>query len=136
MAEVRSLLVLVIVLIAGQARADPSDPFWGRDKALHFVAGGAIAGAAYGITTAVTDDRWKAFAVGAGAALGAGAIKEGLDATGMGDPSWKDFAWDAIGAACGLGVAWLVDSAVRGGPPSLVNRTSAPLRGTTVLLRF
>ena len=131
-----SLFVLAAVVTPSEASADASDPFFGPDKALHFVAAGAIAGAGYGITTAVTDARWKAFAVGAGAALGAGALKEALDASGLGDPSWKDFAWDAIGAACGLGVAWLVDSAARGAPPSFASSTSAPLRGTTVLLRF
>jgi putative lipoprotein len=111
------------VFIALAADAAPAraadDPFWGPDKALHFAVAGTIAAVGYGVTTAATPDRWKAFAVGGAAAVGAGALKEGLDATGFGDPSWKDFAWDVIGAACGLGVAWAVDVAVHGGhvPP-------------------
>jgi putative lipoprotein len=108
-------LVGAFASIATNARAAGEDPFWGRDKALHFAFAGAIAGAGYGVTTAATPDRWKAFAVGGAAAVGAGALKEGLDAAGLGDPSWKDFAWDVIGAACGLGVAWALDVAVHGG---------------------
>ena len=53
--------------------------------------------------------RWKRSIAGASLALAAGAAKEGLDATGSGDPSWKDFTWDAIGAAVGVGLSLLVD---------------------------
>jgi putative lipoprotein len=109
--------------------ADP-DPFWGPDKALHFVAGGALAAAGYAVTTSFTEDHWKAFAIGGGVALGAGAMKEGLDALGYGDPSWKDFAWDAIGAAVGLGIAFAVDAAVRGSWPPLSASPAPTLRIT------
>ncbi|HKQ68988.1 MAG TPA: hypothetical protein VJT73_06605 [Polyangiaceae bacterium] len=120
---------LACALAAGTARGDDPDPFWGRDKALHFAVAGVIAGSGYGLTTAGTEDRWKAFAVGGGAAIGAGALKEGLDAAGYGDPSWKDFAWDVIGAACGLGVAWIVDVAAHGGTaPPLSAADPAALR--------
>jgi len=100
------------------ARAEP-DPWIGRDKALHFAVAAGIAGAGYGVTTAFARDRWKAFAIGGGAALAAGALKEGYDATGRGDPSWKDFGWDVVGAAVGLAIAWGIDAAVHGGraPP-------------------
>jgi putative lipoprotein len=108
-------LAVAAASIAKPARASGDDPFWGPDKALHFGVAGAIAGTGYAVTTAATPDRWKAFAVGGAAAVGAGALKEGLDAAGLGDPSWKDFAWDVIGAACGLGVAWALDVAVHGG---------------------
>jgi putative lipoprotein len=109
----------VVVATAGRARAADPDPFFGPDKALHFAVSAAVAGAGYGATTALTDDRWKAFAVGGGAALALGALKEAYDATGRGDPSWKDFAWDAIGAAVGLAVAWGIDVAVQGKAPPL-----------------
>jgi putative lipoprotein len=124
-------LAVAVVTTSTPARAADKDPFWGPDKALHFAVAGAIAGVGYGITTAATPDRWKAFAVGGAAAVGAGALKEGLDATGMGDPSWKDFAWDVIGAACGLGVAWVVDVAVHGGRVPALS-ASAP----TAVFRF
>jgi putative lipoprotein len=106
---------LALATTSTAAHAAGEDPFWGPDKALHFAVAGTIAGVGYGVTTAATADRWKAFAVGGAAAVGAGALKEGLDAAGLGDPSWKDFAWDVIGAACGLGVAWALDVAVQGG---------------------
>jgi putative lipoprotein len=41
--------------------------------------------------------------------LAVGAGKELLDMTGLGDPSWKDFTWDAVGTVAGLALAWSVD---------------------------
>jgi putative lipoprotein len=120
-------------LLSSAARASDDDPFFGTDKALHFAAAGAIAGAGYGITTALTDDRWKAFAIGGGLAIGAGALKEGVDAAGYGDPSWKDFAWDVIGAAAGLGVAWAIDVAAHGGKMPPLTATERPHVGTGML---
>jgi putative lipoprotein len=108
------LIALTALLAPRRVNASDEDPFWGTDKALHFAVAGSIAGATYGATTAFTDDRWKAFAIGGGMAVGLGALKEGLDAAGLGDPSWKDFAWDVIGAAAGLGIAYAIDVAARG----------------------
>ena len=122
-----------VALQVRPAKAGDPDPFWGPDKALHFVAGGALAGAGYAVTTSFTEDRWKAFAVGGAVALGAGALKEGLDALGSGDPSWKDFAWDAIGAAVGLGVAFVVDASVRGSWPPL---SASPPPTAALRIRF
>src|SRR4051812_39479038 len=76
------------LLVSQPTEARAEDAWLGPDKALHFAAAGAIASIGYGVTTAVTDDRWKAFALGGGAAIGAGALKEAWDATGAGDPSW------------------------------------------------
>jgi putative lipoprotein len=121
------------------ARADGGDPFWGPDKALHFAVAGTIAGVGYGTTTALAADRWKAFAIGGAAAVGAGALKEGLDAAGLGDASWKDFAWDVIGAVCGLGIAWTIDVAVQGRVPPWSAGSSAALRapgGATFAVSF
>jgi putative lipoprotein len=115
-------LTLLSATMSRPARAEP-DPWLGRDKALHFTVAAGIAGAGYGVTTAFARDRWKAFAVGGGAALAAGALKEGYDATGSGDPSWKDFAWDVLGAAVGLAIAWGIDASLHGGPaPPLSSR--------------
>ncbi len=83
-----------------------------RDKALHFDACAGIAALTYAVSSAwVVDARWKALALGWGTAAAAGAGKELLDATGIfgGDPSWKDLAWDAIGATVGVALAWSVD---------------------------
>jgi putative lipoprotein len=120
---------------AAPARASDPDPWFGSDKALHFTISAGIAGAGYGLTTAFAEDRWKAWAVGGGAALAAGALKEGIDATGSGDPSWKDFTWDVIGAAVGLAVAWGVDAVVHGGkmPPMVATAGS---RAATIAVHF
>ena len=50
-----------------------------------------------------------------------------IDATGSGDPSWKDFTWDVIGAAVGLAIAWGIDTAVHGGkaPPLVATAGSS-----------
>jgi putative lipoprotein len=128
------LVTLMIMSFAHVARAADNDPFFGQDKALHFVVAGAIAGTGYGVTTAFADERWKAFAVGGSAAIAAGALKEGLDAMGLGDPSWKDFAWDVIGAAAGVGVAWVIDVAAHGGKvPPFTQAEPAQRVGTGVL---
>lgn len=108
-----SLLALVAaVACVAQARADDADPWIARDKALHFDVSAGLAAAGYGVSAGwVVDARWKALALGGGVALAAGAAKELADATGIihGDPSWRDFAWDAIGVAAGLAIAWSVD---------------------------
>lgn len=107
---------LVFVTSAAPARAaDPDpDPWFGKDKALHFSVSAAIAAGGYGAGAAVFDARGHALLLGAGLGVLAGAGKEVLDATGAGDPSWKDFTWDLIGIAAGLAVAWSVDLLVRG----------------------
>jgi putative lipoprotein len=115
-----------VLLVPFRARAADPDPFWGRDKAMHFGATAAISAGGYAAGTALWEERWKAIALGGGLGLGAGAIKEGLDAAGLGNPSWKDFAWDAIGTACGIVVALTVDAVVHGGRlPPVVSSGSA-----------
>jgi uncharacterized protein YfiM (DUF2279 family) len=96
--------------LGAPARAD--DPWIARDKAFHFDVSAGVAAASYAVSAGwLVDARWKALAIGGGVALGAGAAKEAIDATGIfhGDPSWKDFAWDAIGTVAGLAAAWGVD---------------------------
>jgi putative lipoprotein len=94
------------------APPDP-DPWFGRDKALHFGASAGVAGAGYGLSALGTDDIRIRIAFGAGAGVVVGAVKELVDMTGVGDPSWKDFAWDVIGTAVGVGIAISIDLAVR-----------------------
>src|SRR5688572_32720087 len=132
--------VVVIASSASVRAAEPDpDPWIGRDKALHFVVSASIAGAGYGVTTAFANDRWKAFAIGGAAALAAGALKEGYDATGRGDPSWKDFGWDVVGAVVGLAIAWGIDAGVHGGKaPPLSSQLSFDPRApaASLALRF
>jgi putative lipoprotein len=119
-------LALAVMCFCGTASADD---WFGRDKALHFGASAIIAGSAYGVTTAFDDRRVVAFAVGGGIGLGAGIAKEGYDALGYGDPSWKDLAWDVAGTLVGLGIAYGVDALLRREP----SRTQT---ATTALVRF
>ncbi len=92
---------------------DP-DPWLGRDKALHFAACATISGAAYGVGALVTPDVRLRVVFGAGAGLVVGAGKELLDLAGLGDPSWRDFAWDVIGTVVGVGLSVAIDASVRG----------------------
>ena len=101
-------LLLAMLLSPRAARAEP-DPWLGRDKALHFSASALIAGVGYGGASLLTEDPRRWLGAGAGLAIAAGAGKELADAWGYGDPSWRDFTWDLIGAATGAGVAWLID---------------------------
>ncbi len=105
-------LVLTGLTMSSVARAQEADPWFARDKALHFDVSAGIAAAGYGVSAGwLVDARWKALAIGGGVALAAGAGKELLDATHVlgGDPSWKDFTWDVIGTVAGLAIAWGVD---------------------------
>lgn len=110
------LLGCLLLTLTAPARAqDPDpDPWLGKDKALHFSASALIAGGTYAVTAPFFKARYPPLLIGAGVTLAIGGIKEGIDATGSGTPSWKDFTWDAIGTATGLLVAWLVDFAIRG----------------------
>lgn len=88
--------------------ADP-DPWFSSDKALHFGACAGIAGLSYGTAALVWEDVGLRLGVGASVAVTAGIAKELLDLAGMGTPSWKDFAWDLLGAAVGLALAFGID---------------------------
>ena len=98
---------------AGPAKVDP-DPWFGRDKAMHFGACAGISMVSYGLTALASNDVRMRFIFGAGAGIAAGGGKELLDMTGSGDPSWRDFAWDVAGTVVGVGIAITIDLAVRG----------------------
>ena len=118
--RVAAALSVVLALTFGasrDARAESqadADPWWGQDKALHFSLCFGLAAAGYGLSVWALDDRLAAVGVSAGATIALGAAKEGLDAAGLGDPSWKDFAWDVVGTALGVGVSLTFDAALRG----------------------
>ncbi len=143
-----SLSIAVAFCCAAPSAAgdDTSDPWIGRDKALHFDASAGIAMATYALSTYELDARWQSLAVAGAFTLAVGAGKELLDMTGLGDPSWKDFTWDAIGTVAGLALAWSVDllmggvdaaHPVFGSPHPAASSSSAATRvPTAVLFRF
>jgi putative lipoprotein len=116
----RALAVLALaaaLLSSASARAD-DDPWWGEDKALHFGASATIAAGGYVLGASLFEARGHALLTGAGLAALAGIGKETLDLAGYGHPSWKDLAWDGIGLAFGLALAFGVDLLVRGVSPA------------------
>jgi putative lipoprotein len=137
-------LVLATSTRASNALAADPDPWISRDKALHFDVSAGIAAVGYGASAAwLVDARWKALAIGGGLALVVGAGKELVDASGVfgGDPSWKDLAWDVMGATAGLALAWSIDlllGGVNDGHPVLAAPTVpiAAGRPMSLTLRF
>jgi putative lipoprotein len=93
----------------GQDPARDPDPWFGRDKALHFGASAAIALGAYGTSGLITSDERTRVGAATGVALGAGVAKEIADRYTGGDPSLRDLTWDVVGTATGVLVAWLLD---------------------------
>lgn len=101
-----------LAIATSPARAD--DDWLGPDKALHFGASAGLAAGGYGASAIWVAPRWERAAIGAAVALSAGAAKEAWDATGRGDPSWKDLAWDGVGTVTGVAIAVVVDLVVAG----------------------
>jgi putative lipoprotein len=106
-AQVACALATAALLSAPLAHAE--DEWWGTDKALHFGVSAGIAGGAYAATSTLSDNRTLRCVGATAAALAAGAAKEAYDAAGYGDPSWRDFTWDALGVAVGVVLAYTVD---------------------------
>jgi putative lipoprotein len=109
-----TFLLGAALLVAPRARAADPDPWIAKDKAFHFGASASLAIGGYGIGAYAFDARGHALLLGAGIAMSAGIAKESLDLAGYGVPSWKDVAWDGIGIATGLALAWGLDLLIRG----------------------
>lgn len=124
-------LPLPLLLASSWSSSSNADEWFARDKALHFGASAAIASTGYGIGAALLSDRAWALGVGAGSSVAAGAAKEGWDATGRGDPSWKDFTWDLVGTGFGLAVAWGLDALIRR-PPATPASATATVAGAAL----
>ena len=106
------VLACLAFITSRPARATDRDPWFGRDKALHFGASAVLASGGYGAVALVTEDRRVRLGVGGGFALALGAAKELWDLSGHGDASWRDLTWDAVGTVTGLAVAAAVDWAI------------------------
>lgn len=109
------------------ASADESDPWWGKDKALHFGVSVGLSAGGYGVSSLVLDERWQRATAGAAFSLTLGIGKELWDLSGHGNASYKDFAWDVAGTLVGTGLALALDLAVSGNR-SDDERTSAFIR--------
>lgn len=116
-------LTLAACAVTTPAFAQDADPWFGADKALHFSVSAGISGAAYGFSGLAFTTRPPRFVFGVSLALAAGVGKELYDLAGYGDPSWRDLAWDALGAGVGVLVAWLIDLALE--QPSGATRSPA-----------
>ena len=139
--SIAAVVTLAVVASSSRsARAADPDPWFGKDKALHFAATGMIAAGGYTIGTFVFDARGHALIFGASLAFGVGIAKEALDLTGFGDPSWRDLTWDGIGTVAGCAAAWAVDLMVRGvsekHPPLLAPRVDREGAGLVIIGRF
>lgn len=106
---VGALLGPLFVPSTSQAQEAPHDPWFGRDKALHFGASAALAAGGYAASAIVFEAPAARLVSGAGVALTAGVAKELDDLSGEGDASWRDLTWDVVGTGVGLLAAWLVD---------------------------
>lgn len=138
--SIATAALLAVALSSRAARAADPDPWFGKDKALHFAVSGAIAAGGYTAGALIFDARGHALVLGAGLALGAGIAKETLDLTGYGDPSWRDLTWDVIGTTSGLAAAWAIDLLIRGvsneHPLLVAPRVDRESAGLLVQLRF
>ncbi len=120
-------ILLCMISTTRSARATDPDPWFGKDKALHFGVSAALASGTYAVMTTQFKARYPPLLIGGGLSLAIGGAKEGLDSLGFGDPSWRDFTWDVIGTVVGLGLAWGLDLAIRGvGPQAPLFAAPAP----------
>jgi putative lipoprotein len=109
----RPLALLVIVAAfpaAARADANVDDPWFARDKAYHFSVCSLLGAGGYGLSALVLERPYQRALTGAGVSVAVGALKEGVDALGYGDPSPRDFAWDVLGAGVGVGLAYAIDA--------------------------
>jgi uncharacterized protein YfiM (DUF2279 family) len=100
--------VLALAACLGGATAK-ADDWWGPDKALHLGVSAAIAGVGYGAAAFLSEGHVDRTAAGLLAGLGAGVLKEVLDALGTGTPSLRDLTWDLVGAVAGAALALVLD---------------------------
>jgi 2-iminobutanoate/2-iminopropanoate deaminase len=106
---VRRALALVALFSSSRALAADPDPWFGKDKALHFAVTTGVSAGGYGASALFVEDRGLRFAIGAGSAIGLGIAKEIYDAARGGDASPRDLVWDVVGAATGSLVALAID---------------------------
>ncbi|MDY7228844.1 hypothetical protein [Hyalangium rubrum] len=120
----RGRLALLVLLLSSPAAlgAPPRDDWFSADKRNHFLISMGLAGVGYGAGAALSEERPVRWLTGAGLSLGVGLGKELHDRSQGRLFSVKDLAWDAAGAAVGLGLAWLIDSLLSERAPRAVQQ--------------
>ncbi len=116
---------LVATLGARNAAASDEDPWFGRDKALHFGVSVVLAAGGYATSSVWLDKRYERALAGGAFSLTLGAGKELWDLSGHGDPSWRDFTWDVIGTGVGVALAVAGDALLSSKSASQSMRTSS-----------
>lgn len=99
---------MALLLVGTAARAEP-DLWFGSDKAFHFGFSSGLAIGGYGAAITFSESPKVRVAFGASVAMLAGIGKELWDASGNGNPSWKDLTWDVLGTAVGVAICWVID---------------------------
>jgi putative lipoprotein len=122
---------LAVLCVAPRAHASDADPWFGPDKALHFGLSAALAASGYAVSSIWLDTRTERAIAGGTFSLTLGAGKELWALSGHGDPSWRDFTWDAIGTGVGLALAVTADAL-------LSSKQNQPVRASAqgLVLRF
>lgn len=117
----RQLLIIGVATTAVFVTAVPQSaatPSLGEDKLLHFGVSLSLSSAGYWFGASITESRLAPFFIGGGFALAAGLGKELWDLSGGGEAEWLDLAFDLMGSAVGLLIAWTVHRVYRSMHPS------------------
>ena len=102
-------LLLLVLLLSSSALAEaPKRP----DLAYHFSVGLGIGAASHSVSAAYLDA--DPVIVSLVTTWSFAAAKEGLDALGLGQPDWLDFAAGVLGGLVGTAVSYLVLQAMGG----------------------
>jgi putative lipoprotein len=95
-----------VILLGGCATMGPPNDRWtGQDKAKHFVASASIAAATTAVVNRQDPDTHRDLPIAVGVTLSFGVGKEAYDLNVGGTGwSWKDLAWDLLGALTGYAI--------------------------------
>ena len=107
--SIQLIVATTCLFVTAPAAAQADEPSLGADKALHFGASFAISIVGYCLGTEISDQPVPRLLMGAGLGVVAGVGKELFDLVGPGRFEWLDLAFDALGIATGLFMAWAVD---------------------------